>query len=365
MEEARSTLLAGKEQESILRIYTILQQELQGDKLDIGLYPTPPSLAHFMVAIAQPEPGETIYDPTCGLGTFFIEACRYVETHYGTISNTLLGYDINPRLLEICKDWMEANDIDISHIRERDKLTPDLLDSEEDDSNFFKGKYLILTHPPYEQIAYQSGKKDRQSKGPINYYDIACVHHCMEILRKYPTGRCGIIVPRAFFSNRAKNSRMLRCQLINEFNLRLLVRLPEQLFATAEKDVKYHSYLLYFDKQSTTSTILRCNIREDEALVPSRSRQSSDGASFDEAENIWKQWKGQSSLPLEGQKYAWILDAKTEAERDKDYRLIDAIPSSEEEASIPLNELMQQLVEQTGELYKLAQQLQKRIKEGV
>jgi type I restriction enzyme M protein len=364
MEEACTALLYGQEQESILRIYTILQQELHGDKLDTGLYPTPLSLARFMVAIAQPEPGETIYDPACGIGTFFIEACRYIVAHDGTISNTFLGYDINPHLLKICKKWMEANGIDISHIRERDRLTPDLPDNNEDDSNLFKGKYLILTHPPYELIAYQPEKKDRQSKGPIHYYDIACVHHCMEILRKYPTGRCGVIVPQAFFSNRGNNSRKLRYQLVNEFNLRLLVRLPEHLFATAEKDVNYHSYLLYFDKQGITSMILRCNIGEDETPVPSRSRQFSDGASFKEAENIWKQWREQSS-PVEGQKYAWILDAKTEAERDKDFRLIDTIPFREEEASPPLDEIMQQLVEQSGELYKRAQQLQKRIKEGM
>lgn len=364
LEDALSALLTGQEQENILRIYTILQQELQGGKLDIGLYPTPLSLARFMVEIAKPEPGETIYDPACGLGTFFIEACRYIVAHDGTISNTFLGYDINPHLLKVCKEWMEANGIDISHIRERDRLTPDLLDSEEDDGNFFKGKYLILTHPPYEQIACQSEKRSWQSKKPINYYDVACVHHCMEILRKYPSGRCGIIVPQAFFSNRGKSSRMLKCQLVKEFNLRFLVRLPEKLFATAEKDVNYHSYLLYFDKRGTTSKILRCNIREDETPIPSHFRQPSQGASFQEVESIWEHWLEEPSLPDEGQKYAWTLDAETISERDKDYRLIDGIPSREEEPSIPLDELMQRLVEQAGELHELAQQLQKRIKES-
>jgi type I restriction enzyme M protein len=367
LEEACFALRTGREQEGITRIYAILWQHLQGNKPGIGLYPTPISLARFMVEIAQPEPGETICDPACGLGSFFIEAHRYLKDHYGSdTSNTFLGYDINSRLLEIGKVWMEANGINTSHIRERDVLMPNLFDGGDDDSPEFKRKYLILTHPPYEQIADQSEKSSpRVFNESADYYYRKYLHHCMEILQKHSDGRCGIIVPQNFFRN--PSTKEQRCDLFNEYNIRLLVRLPEKMFTS----VSYYSYLLYFDNHGTTGQILRCNIREDEAPVPSRSRQSSDGVSFKEAENIWERWREQSSvkpfiLTDEEQKYVWIIDAETVRKQDEDCTLIDYVPPRPEEKHAPsLDELMERLVEEAGELYGLVKQLQKRIKEGV
>lgn len=374
------SLLLSKEteQEGITRIYESLQKDMKGSKSDTGLYPTPLSLARFMVEIAQPQPYETIYDPACGLDGFFVETYRYLRRADRNISNVFLGYDINPRLIEAGKAWMKANGIDTMHIREQslpaiDKFRQNLWDDNDDrndDDDKFEGRYVILTHPPYEKITAQSVKKSiwRANKS-VEHYDWAFLRHCMDTLQKHPSGRCGTVVSQSFFNSPA--NKMQRYELVTEYNIQLIVRLPKKLFATRQRGVNYPSYLLYFDKQGATGQILHCNIHEDEATVPPRTRQSSAGARFEEAISIWKRWQEQSmeksfSLTEEEQQYTWVTDASTIHERDPEYKLIDDVPFQPyEKPLISLDELMQRLVQQTGELHELAQQLQKRIKEGI
>jgi len=351
LEQACSTLLEGREQEGITRIYTILRKGLQESVSGTGLYPTPISLAHFMVEIAQPQPGETIYDPACGLCSFFVEACRYLKKPADqNISNVFLGYDINPHLLETGKAWMKANGIDTSRIQERD-----LFDNCDDYSDQFKGRYLILTHPPYEKLVAQPEKESAwTSNEPVEHYDGIFLRHCMDTLRKHPGGRCGIVVSQYFFYNSA--SKTQRYELAKEYSIHLIIRLPKKLFTTSQRDVNYYSYLIYFDKQGTTGQILRCNIHEDETL--SRSGE----IIFKDAKNIWKRWQERSfekpfTLADEEQKYAWIIDAGTVRKHDPEYKLIDYVPPRpEEKPAFSLDELMQRLVEQTGELHELTKE---------
>ena len=377
LSEANIALQAGKESECISYVYSELHQRLEGTTFDIGLYPTPLSLARFMVSIAGPVAGETIYDPACGLCGFFVEAYRYLRKPCRQdISNAFLGYDVNPYLLRIGKAWMEFEGMDTSYIRERalpeqGLLRPNLFEDWVDDSDRFKGRYLILTHPPYEKIATQQGKKRATTTDErMEYYDREFLRHCMTRLQSYPNGRCCMVVSLNLLINKRKPDVALRQKLLDDFDIQMIARLPKQMFASSHRGVHYHSYMLYF-QHGRTSNVLRCNIREHEAPAQARSIQSPCGASFEEAADIWERWQKPSSdqtfsLTAEEQAYTGVIVADKLRQEDSEYKLIDDEPPlQQEERSASLEELLQQLVEQSAELQIAVQHLEKSIKEGV
>ena len=65
---------------------------------------TPMHIAHLMVALVHPQPGERIADVSCGTANLLVAALRYVEQDATTSSDVrsqpdLIGYDIDQAML--------------------------------------------------------------------------------------------------------------------------------------------------------------------------------------------------------------------------------------------------------------------------
>ena len=60
----------------------LLEKNAQDVKTGAGQYFTPRPLIAGIVDVIAPKPGETICDPACGTGGFFLAANEYVIRHY-------------------------------------------------------------------------------------------------------------------------------------------------------------------------------------------------------------------------------------------------------------------------------------------
>jgi type I restriction enzyme M protein len=60
----------------------LLEKNAEDTKSGAGQYFTPRSLIRAMVACMRPEPMQTIADPACGTGGFFLAAYDYLVANY-------------------------------------------------------------------------------------------------------------------------------------------------------------------------------------------------------------------------------------------------------------------------------------------
>src|SRR5690348_13380505 len=64
----------------------LLEKNAQDTKSGAGQYFTPRPLIEAIVAVIQPQPGETVCDPACGTGGFLLAAYDYIMHHYSPLS---------------------------------------------------------------------------------------------------------------------------------------------------------------------------------------------------------------------------------------------------------------------------------------
>ena len=60
----------------------LLERNAQDTKSGAGQYFTPRSLIRAMVEVMHPEPGQTVCDPACGTGGFFLATNEYLNEHH-------------------------------------------------------------------------------------------------------------------------------------------------------------------------------------------------------------------------------------------------------------------------------------------
>ena len=67
------------------RLYETLLREMRDAAGDSGEFYTPRPVVRFMVAVTDPQLGETVLDPACGTGGFLTETFRHLERRADTV----------------------------------------------------------------------------------------------------------------------------------------------------------------------------------------------------------------------------------------------------------------------------------------
>lgn len=109
------------------------------------------TVVRLMTLIANPQPGETVYDPTCGSGGLLLNAALQLKTagkEYRTLK--LYGQEINLITSSIARMNMFLHGIeDFQIVRGNTLSTPGLLENDE-----LKTFDIILANPPYSIKAW-------------------------------------------------------------------------------------------------------------------------------------------------------------------------------------------------------------------
>jgi len=235
-------------------LYESMLKEMRDAAGDSGEFYTPRAVVRFMVEVLDPRLGESVLDPACGTGGFLVEAYTHMEKQCQTIQDrqelqfsSIYGGEAKslPYLLaqmNLLLHGLEAPTIDpgnslrypLNEIGDRDRVD------------------VILTNPPFggeeERGILSNFPADKQTAETALLF----LQLIMRKLRRLPTpGRAGVVVPNGTLFGDGISAR-IKEELLIEFNLHTIVRLPNGVFAPY---TGIPTNLLFFDRSDPTKYI--------------------------------------------------------------------------------------------------------------
>ena len=235
----------------------LLQKNAEDTKSGAGQYFTPRPLIKAMVAAMRPEPMQTICDPACGTGGFFLAANDYISENYGRTMtreqkaflkfNTFAGTDIVDNVVRLCVMNLYLHGIGgiKSPITTADSLSRDT-----------GARYdMVLTNPPFGNrssitITADGNKRINTSLtyerddfwATTSNKQFNFLQHIKAILKT--DGRAAVVLPDNVLFERGAGE-IIRQQLLKQFDVHTLLRLPTGIFYA--QGVKAN--VLFFDKR--------------------------------------------------------------------------------------------------------------------
>ncbi|KFM18348.1 Type I restriction enzyme StySJI M protein [Marine Group I thaumarchaeote SCGC AAA799-P11] len=233
----------------------LLEKNAEDVKSGAGQYFTPRALISTMVDVIQPKPKETIGDPACGTGGFFLSAHKYLTENFNLDpeqkkflrDGTFKGWDIVTEVVRLCAMSMYLHGIGSteSQITAGDSLISDSGDRFD----------IIMTNPPFGKksstiIFSEEGKAERETLSyerddfwaTTSNKQLNFLQHVKTILKV--NGRCAIVVPdNVLFEGGAGET--VRQKMLEQMNCHTLLRLPTGIFYAG--GVKAN--VLFFDKK--------------------------------------------------------------------------------------------------------------------
>lgn len=239
-------------------LYETMLREMRDAAGDSGEFYTPRPVVRFMVAVTDPRLGETVLDPAAGTGGFLVEALNHLSEQVKTVGDrkvlqerSLSGFEPKslPYLLgqmNLLLHGLDAPKIDadnalrfkLSEIGERDRVD------------------VILTNPPFggeEERGIQGNfPEDRQTAETALLF----LQLIMRKLHRQPTlagksARASVVVPNGTLFGEGVCGR-IKEELLKEFNLHTIVRLPNGVFAPY---TGIPTNVLFFDRSGPTETV--------------------------------------------------------------------------------------------------------------
>jgi type I restriction enzyme M protein len=189
------------------------------------------TVVHLMTEMLKPQPGESIYDPTCGSAGMLISAVSYLQQQGLEWRNvSLYGQEINSLTSAIGRMNLFLHGIQDFHIVNDDTLArPAFVEAGK-----LKTFDICLANPPYSikqwnRDAFEKDPYGRNFLGtpPQGRADYAFFQHILKSLKK-DTGRCAILFPHGvLFRNEEKD---MREKLVRGDYVECIIGLAKNLF---------------------------------------------------------------------------------------------------------------------------------------
>lgn len=221
----------------------LLQKSAEESPKGAGQYFTPRELIKAIVDVMQPTPDDTLCDPACGTGGFFLGAQAHVLKKYGSTLDPdqkkhmrrgfIRGWEIVPNTARLCIMNLYLHGIDADPCPILSGV--DALQS--DPGERFS---MVMTNPPFgkkssiaivneegdlekEELAYERSDFWTTTKNKqLNF-----LQHVAKLLKV--NGRCAIVVPdNVLFEGGAGET--VRRKLLESADVHTLIRLPTGLF---------------------------------------------------------------------------------------------------------------------------------------
>lgn len=231
-------------------IYETILRELQSAG-SAGEFYTPRALTDFIAETLAPKLGDRIADFACGTGGFLISALKILDAQTKTgydrnrLVASLFGIEKKPFPFMLCATNLLLHGIDAPNITLGNSLREkyiELRDAPE------REKFdIILMNPPYGG----SETADIKSNFPTEFRSSETADLFMAVImaRLSRHGRAAVILPDSFLEAGDRCRVALKKQLLENFNLHTVVRLPAGVFAPYTPT---STIILFFDAGTPT-----------------------------------------------------------------------------------------------------------------
>lgn len=190
------------------------------------------TVVELMAEILQPQPNESIYDPTCGSGGMLIKSLDYLRNHGKEWKSVqVFGQEVNGLTSSIARMNLYLNGVEDFSIACGDTLRfPAFVDGSR-----LRTFDMVLANPPYsikewDRASFEHDKWGRNFLGtpPQRFADYAFIQHIIKSMNA-TTGRCAILLPHGVL-NRLGEENKLRQELVKLDVLDCVISIGKNLF---------------------------------------------------------------------------------------------------------------------------------------
>ncbi|MEK7474694.1 MAG: class I SAM-dependent DNA methyltransferase [Candidatus Coatesbacteria bacterium] len=240
-------------------LYETLLKEMRDAAGDSGEFYTPRPVVRFIVTAVDPRLGDVVLDPAAGTGGFLVESFEHLKAQVKSTADrrklqehSLLGIEAKPLPYLLCQMNLLLHGLEVPRINPGNALVVPLKEIGDRDR-----VDVIVTNPPFggeEEAGIKANfPEDKQTSETALLF----LQLIMRKLRKPGTtshgspGRCGMVVPNGVLFGDGVCAR-IKEELLKEFNLHTIVRLPNGIFAPY---TSIPTNLLFFDRSGPTTDI--------------------------------------------------------------------------------------------------------------
>jgi type I restriction enzyme M protein len=243
---------------TLSHLYESMLREMRDVAGDSGEFYTPRPVVKFMVAVTDPKLGETVLDPACGTGGFLVESFEHLGKQCKTIEDrrllqemSIFGQEAKPLPYMLSQMNLLLHGLEYPQLAYGNSLTVRIAEIGDKDR-----VDVILTNPPFGGEEEASVKGNFPSDMQTSETTLLFLQFIMRKLRRPEKnngkpGRAAVVVPNGTLFGDGVCARVKE-QLLREFNLHTIVRLPNGVFAPY---TSISTNLLFFERSGPTKEI--------------------------------------------------------------------------------------------------------------
>ncbi|MBI4547527.1 MAG: N-6 DNA methylase [Ignavibacteriae bacterium] len=245
---------ASEEIHTLSHLYESLLKEMRDAAGDSGEFYTPRPVIRFMVQVVNPHLGEVVLDPAAGTGGFLVEAFKHLQQQANTVEKrkvlqeeSIIGAEPKSLPYLLCQMNLLLHGLEYPKISSNNSLAVRLAEIGDKDR-----VDVILTNPPFggeeERGILNNFPADKQTAETALLF----LQLIMRKLKRQPKpGRAAVIVPNGTLFGDGVCAR-IKEELLKEFNLHTIVRLPNGVFAPY---TSIQTNIIFFDRSGPTKEI--------------------------------------------------------------------------------------------------------------
>jgi type I restriction enzyme M protein len=235
-------------------LYESMLREMRDAAGDSGEFYTPRPVVRLMVTVTDPRLGEVVLDPASGTGGFLVEAFNHLSKQVKTVAQrrvlqeeSLFGCEPKPLPYLLCQMNLLLHGLDAPQIDPGNALRHKLTDIGERDR-----VDVILTNPPFggeEEKGIQGNFPEDKQTAETTLLFLQLIMR--KLKRQGGKARAAVVVPNGMLFGEGLCGR-IKEELLKEFNLHTIVRLPNGVFAPY---TGIATNLLFFDRSGPTREV--------------------------------------------------------------------------------------------------------------
>lgn len=249
---------ASSELHTLGALYESMLREMRDAAGDSGEFYTPRAVVRFIVKVTDPRLGERVLDPATGTAGFLVEAFDHLKAQCKTVQQlktlqeaSLYGCEPKPLPYLLGQMNLLLHGLDAPQIDPGNALRHKLTEIGEKDR-----VDVILTNPPFggeEEKGIQGNFPEDKQTAETALLFLQLIMRKLRRANRAGLGpaRAAVVVPNGTLFGDGVCAR-IKQELLTEFNLHTIVRLPNGVFAPY---TSIPTNILFFDRSGPTEQV--------------------------------------------------------------------------------------------------------------